>query len=99
MLTGTTTVGTASATSTSSTTTFSTTTVAGTVTVSQTDTFTVFLNTIIQTLLKFANAVLKLLCTRPVVTPKGQKVIRVIKTVKYAQRTQPSPSSGWYNAV
>jgi hypothetical protein len=52
------------------------------VTVSQTDTFTLFLTTIIQTLLKFANEVLKLLGTRPVVTPKGEKVIRVIKTVK-----------------
>jgi flagellar basal body L-ring protein FlgH len=64
----------------SSATLFSTTTSAGTVTVSQTNTFTVFLTTIIQTLLKFANEVLKLLGTRPVVTPKGQKVIRVIVT-------------------
>jgi flagellar basal body L-ring protein FlgH len=64
----------------SSTTSFSTTTVAGTVTVSQSDTFTVFLTTIIQTLLKFANEVLKLLGTRSVVTPRGQKVIRVIVT-------------------
>jgi flagellar basal body L-ring protein FlgH len=76
------TVGTASATSTRSTTAFSTTTVAGTVTVSQTDTFTLFVTTIIQTLLKFANEVLKLLGTRPVVTPKGEKVIRVIVTHK-----------------
>ena len=82
MLTATTTIGTATTTSTSSATSFSTTTVAGTVTVSQKDTFTVFLTTIIQRLLKFANEVLKLLGARPVVTPKGEKVIRVIKTVK-----------------
>ena len=82
MLTGTTTIGTAPATSTSSTMTFSTTTVAGRVTVTQTDTFTLFLTTIIQALLKFMNEVWKLLRTRPVVTPRGEKVIRVIKTVK-----------------
>ena len=81
-MTATSTTGTATVTSTSSTTTFSTTTVAGTVTVSQTDTFTIFLTKIIQTLLKFANEVLKLLGTRTVATPKGQKVIRVIVTVK-----------------
>jgi hypothetical protein len=52
------------------------------VTVSQTNTFTVFLTKIIQALLKFANEVLKLLGTRTVATPKGQKVIRVIVTVK-----------------
>jgi hypothetical protein len=50
------------------------------VTVSQKDIFTLFLTKIIQTLLKFANEVLKLLGARSVVTPKGQKVIRVIVT-------------------
>ena len=82
MLAGTRTVGTASATSMSSATTVSTTTVAETVTVSQTDTFTTFLTTIIQTLINFANEVLKVLGTRRVVTPKGEKVIRVIVTKK-----------------
>jgi flagellar basal body L-ring protein FlgH len=81
MLTATTT-GTATVISTSSTATFSRTTVSGTVTVSQTDTFTVFLTTIIRALFKFANEVLKLLGTRTVATPKGQKIIRVIVTRK-----------------
>jgi flagellar basal body L-ring protein FlgH len=82
MLTATTTTGTATATSASSTTAFSTTTSGGTVTVSQTDTFIIFLTKIIQVLLKFANEVLKLLGTRTVAMPKGQKIIRVIITRK-----------------
>ena len=82
MVTGTTTTGTATATSTSSTTAFSTTTAAGTVTVSQTNTFTDFVTTIIHALLKFVNEVLKLVGTQSVATPKGQKIIRIIKTVK-----------------
>jgi len=52
------------------------------VTVSQKDTFTLFLTKIVQVLLKFSNEVLKLLGARPVVTPKGQKVVRIIITVK-----------------
>ena len=75
-------VGTVSATSTSSATTLGTTTVAGTVTVSQAETFTTFLTTIIQMLTNFANEVLKVLGTRQVVTPKGEKVIRVVVTKK-----------------
>jgi len=57
-------------------------TVAGTVTVSQKDTFTLFVTKIIHALLKFVNEVLKLLGKRTVATPKGQKVIRVIVTKK-----------------
>jgi len=52
------------------------------VTVSQTNTFTVFLTTIIKALLKFASEVLHVLRTRTIARPKGQKVIRIIITVK-----------------
>jgi len=50
--------------------------------VSQTNTYTVFVTTIIKAMLKFANEVFKLLGTRTVVRPKGQKIIRIIVTVK-----------------
>jgi hypothetical protein len=56
--------------------------VSGTVTVSQTNTVTVFLTTIFQALVNFANAVMKVVGMRTVATPKGQKIIRVVVTKK-----------------